>query len=149
MGVHHYVVIKDLNKLASKMQKTRKHRSRNMLCRNCFHRCSSVERLEHHQLFCMENEPAIVFMPNFNKSSVHFKNISARSYSPLAVYFDLESVLEKVETVRNKPTCSSSSVIETRKPSIFCLVVLEAGTSQPEFFMLIEVWRRWLYLFDY
>ena len=88
MGTHHYVVIKDLNKLVSKMQK-RKLRSRNMLCRNCFHRCSSEERLERHQLICKGNKPAIVTMPNVDKSSLGFKNIGARSYSPFAVYFDL------------------------------------------------------------
>ena len=135
MGTHHYVVIKDLNKLVSKMQK-RKLRSRNMLCRNCFHRCSSEERLERHQLICMGNEPAIVTMPNVDKSSVGFKNIGARSYSPFAVYFDLESVLEKVETVRNNPTCSSTTVIEKHKPSSFCLVVVEAGNPKPAFFSL-------------
>ena len=133
IGTHHYVVIKDLNKLVSKMQK-RKLRSRNMLCRNCFHRCSSEERLERHQLICMGNEPAIVTKPNVDKSSVGFKNIGARSYSPFAVYFDLESVLEKVETVRNNPTCLSTTVIEKHKPSSFCLVVVEAGNPKPAFF---------------
>ena len=88
MGTHHYVVIKDLNKLVSKMQK-RKLRLRNMLCRNCFHRCSSEERLERHQLICMGNEPAIVTMPNVDKISVGFKNISARVYSPFADIFAL------------------------------------------------------------
>ena len=135
MGTHHYVVIKDLNKLVSKMQK-RKLRSRNTLCRNCFHRFSSEERLERHQLICMGNEPAIVTMPNVDKSSVGFKNIGARSYSPFAVYFDLESVLEKVETVRNNPNCSSTTVIEKHKPSSFCLVVVEAGNPKPAFFSL-------------
>ena len=75
-------------------------------------------------------------MPNVDKSSVGFKNIVARSYSPFAVYFDLESVLEKVETVRNNPTCSSTTVIEKHKPSSFCLVVVEAGNPKPAFFSL-------------
>ena len=51
LGMHHYVGIKKLNKLVSKMQNI-KLRSRNMLCQNCFQRYSSVERLERHQLFC-------------------------------------------------------------------------------------------------
>ena len=62
MGIHHYVVIKNRNKLVSKIQK---RKLRNMLCRNCFHRCSSEDRLERHQLFCMRNEPAIVFFFGF------------------------------------------------------------------------------------
>ena len=105
-----------------------------MLRRNCSHRCSPEERLERHQLICMENEPAIVAMPNVDKSSVGFKNIGARSYRPFAVYFDLESVLEEVETVRNNPTCSSTTVNEKHKPSKLCLVVVEAGNPKPAFF---------------
>ena len=105
-----------------------------MLCENCFHRCSSEERLESHQKICMGSEPAIVTMPNVDKSSVQFKTIGARSYSPFAVYFDLESVLEKVETVRNHPTCSSTTVIEKHKPSKFCLVVVEPGNPKQAFF---------------
>ena len=135
MGTHRYFVIRDPHKIVTKMQK-RKLRLRNMLCRNCFHRCSSVEWFESHQLFCMGNEPAIVTMPNIDKCSVHFKNIGAWSYSPFAVYFDLESVLEKVETRRINTTCSSTTVIEKNKPSSFCLVAVEAGNPQPEFFSL-------------
>ena len=146
MGTHHY--LKDLNNLVSKMQK-RKLRSRNMMCRKCFHRFSSEERLERHQLICMGNEPAIVTMVIDDKSSVGFKNIGARRYSPFAVFFDLDSVLEKVETVRNNPTCSRTTVIEKHKPSSFFLVVVEAGNPKPVFFFhFIEWWTRWLNSFE-
>ena len=77
-------------------------------------------------------------MPNVEKSSVGFKNIGAGSYSPFAFYFDVESVLEKVDTVRNNPTCSSTTVIEEHKPSSFCLVVVEAGNPKPVFFFLLH-----------
>ena len=137
MGTHHYVVIKDRNKLVNKMQK-RKLSSRNMLWRNCFHRCSSEERLERHQLTCTGSKPAIITMPNVDKSSVGFNNIGARSYRPFAVHFNLESVLEKVETVRVNPTCSSTTVIEKHKPSSFFLVVVEAENPKPAFFFSLH-----------
>ena len=93
MGTHYYVVIKDLNKLVSEMQKKNKktHIEKHAVPKLIppvfiyLERCIHLER---HQLFCMENEPAIVNIANVNKSSVHFKNIGARSYSPFAVYFD-------------------------------------------------------------
>ena len=86
----------------------------------------------------MGTEPAIVNMPNSDKSIVHFENIGTQKYSPFAVYFDLDSVLENVETVRNNPTCSSKTVIEKHKTSSFCFVVVEAGNLKPAFFHYIE-----------
>ena len=38
--------------------------SRKMLCRNCFHRCSSRERLERPQLFCMDSAVWIISYSN-------------------------------------------------------------------------------------
>ena len=90
----------------------------------------------------MGNKSAIVTMPNVDKSNAGFKNIGARSYSPFAVDFDLESVLEKVETVRNNPTCSSTTVIEKHKLSSFCLVVVVAGNPKPAFFHFMEEWTQ-------
>ena len=126
MRTHCYVVIKYLNKLVSKLQKKKKTQIEKHAVPKLFHRCSSEERLERHQLICIGNEPAILSMPNVDNSSVHFKNIGVGSYSPFAVYFDLESVLE--------PTCSSTTVIEKHKPRNFCRVVVEAGNPKPAFF---------------
>ena len=58
-------------------------------------------------------------MPNGNKRRLHFKNIGARSYSSFAVYCDMHSVLEKVETVKNNPTCSNTNVFEKHKTQQF------------------------------
>ena len=141
MGVHHYVVIKNRNKLVSIMQ-IRELRPRNMLCRNCFHWCSSVDRLERYQLFCMRNEPAIVTMPKVIKSSVHFKIIvyTSEVLAHSRFNFFLDSVLEKVETVKNNLT--SSAVFEKHNPSSFRFVVAEAGNPQPAFIHFIEEWTR-------
>ena len=70
----------------------------------------------------MGNEPAIVTMSDKYKSGVPFKNIGARSNSPFAVYFDLESLLPRV--------------IEKHKPSSFCNVVVEQGNPKSAFFSL-------------
>ena len=130
MEKHHYVVIKNRLRLVMSKLQTRKWRSRKVLCRNCFHRCSSPERLVRHQLVCMGNEPTIFTMPDSSKSRVHFKNGGARSYSPFVVYFDLEFKLEKVLTVKN-PNDSSTAVIEKHQPSSFCHVVIQKDISQP------------------
>ena len=86
---------------------------------------------------------------NWWQEQCRLQNIGARRYSPFAVFFDLDSVLEKVETVRNNPTCSRTTVIEKHKPSSFFLVVVEAGNPKPVFFFhFIEWWTRWLNSFE-
>ena len=92
--MHQYVVIKDLNKLASKLPK-QKFRSENQLCRNCFQGCLSAKRLERPQLVCVGHEAAVGTMPDDNKNGVRFKKFAARSYSHFAVYSVLNVIVRE------------------------------------------------------
>ena len=109
--MHHYVAIEDLNKL----------RMQNQLCRNCFCKYSSAERLERHQLFCIGKEPPVVTMPDNNKSGVQFKRIGARSCSLFELYFRSVSILEKVHTVRNNQESSKTVVLKVMSRADFVL----------------------------
>ena len=109
----HYVLIKDLEKLVSNIRGIIvNHRS--ALCRNCFHLCSSSELLKKHQELRYDYDAAIITMPT--KKELLFKKHKAKIFSPIVVYIDLESILEKVHSVPNDPKKTHSRLIEKHTP---------------------------------
>ena len=109
-------------------------RSSDKLCRNCFYICSSAEVLERHSRSCLDNEPAVVRMPSERQSKMTFKNLKARWFAPIVLYFDLESLLQPVSTCCNEKQMTET--IELHKPCSFCLVAVEYGNPEPVFVRL-------------
>ena len=125
---HHYVLISNLMSVICKVR-GRTYRDRNILCRNCFHVCSSLNSMRVHQQICMEHDPAVIRMPT--EKVVKFKNVPAESLLPYVIYFDMESLIVPVQTVRNKDSVSSTTIIEKHLPCSFCAVVVEKGNPKP------------------
>ena len=134
----HYVLIRNLKSLTCRIKNPDVHlrSDRNFLCRNFFHMSSDKTSLENHQRTCLANEPLEISMPAENQKKLTFKNKAARSYCPFVCYFDLESVLEPTSYALNDPKKSSTTVIEKRRPSSFCLVFIEQDNPVPYFFSL-------------
>ena len=106
---HHYVLISNLMSVICKVR-GRTYRDRNILCRNCFHVCSSLNSMRVHQQICMEHDPAVIRMPT--EKVVKFKNVPAESLLPYVIYFDMESLIVPVLTVQNKESTSSTKIRE-------------------------------------
>ena len=128
--VHHYVLILDLLKLVCKIRGNQ-HRDRNELCRNCFHVCSSLQMLRVHQESCYNQSAAVINMPKVDQSRLTFDKLAARAMLPYVIYFDLESLLVPVQTVKNSHGSSSTTLLEQHLPCSFCAVVVERGSSSP------------------
>ena len=129
----HYVLITNLMNLVSFITK-RTAKSSDKLCRNCFYICSSAEVLERHSKTCLHNEPAVVRMPSERQSKIIFRNLKARWFAPIVLYFDLESLLQPVSTCCNEKQMTET--VELHKPCSFCLVAVEYGNPEPVFVRL-------------
>lgn len=128
---YHFVLIKNLRNLANKIKRKR-YRAQDRICRNCFHISSSREIAERHELSCYRQEPAVVRMPPEEKSSFKFRNLKARWFLPIVVYYDLESILRPVEPTEAR----STQILEQHEPCGFALVAVEHGRNQPLEFVL-------------
>ena len=67
-----------------------KSSSRDEICRNCFHGCSSLDR-KNHEVNCYENEAARIVSPEEKKKLHQFKSTRATRFVPLVKYFDTEA----------------------------------------------------------
>ena len=136
-NTHHYVLITDLYKLICSVR-GKSYRSRSVLCRNCFYVCSSLNSYRDHQRTCLQNAPAEITMPTEENKFVKFKHLQARAHLPFVVYFDLESLIVPVDTVKNDPNRSSTTTLEHHVPCSFCIVVVEHGNPSP---VMVEMER--------
>ena len=135
-NVHHYVLIEDLNKVIAKVKGTGNRISRNWLCRNCFHMCTSLERYRNHTVQCLKHEPAEVIMPSEEDKEVHFQKVEAKVFAPFVMYFDMESILKPVQHVLGNPEQSMTTPLERHVPCSYCLVVIERDNPLPERYSL-------------
>ena len=131
----HYVLITNLPLLVSRITK-RRLRPRDKLCRNCFYICSSPEVLERHCRTCLSREPAVVKMPSEKQKKVSFKNLKARWFAPIVLYFDLESLLQPLSSCDTER--QSTKTIELHTPCSYCLVAVEHNNPKPLFVHLMR-----------
>ena len=89
---HHYLLITDLVRVVEHVR-GKLHRGRIQICRKCFHTCSSIDTLQHHQEMCYHDEGVVIKMPKPAKDTHRFKNLTARWYLTRVIYFDLESLM--------------------------------------------------------
>src|SRR6266496_3399796 len=91
---NHYVLIKDFNKLCSKITKNERNKH---FCMNCIQNFPSKERLEDHKPNCIKiNGSQAVKLPK-EGSYIKFKNLKNTLDVPFVIYADLESILIPLE----------------------------------------------------
>ena len=127
-GSHHYVLITDLKHFVNFL-KNKQSRSRDEICRNCFHICSSIQTLENHKLNCYENEAAAIVLPNEQKRLHQFKSSRATWFVPLVIYLDTEALLVPISTCTPSPNNSSQVKLEKHVPCGYTFVAVEHGNS--------------------
>ena len=126
--LYHYVLIKNLLNLVNHVRQ-RRHRTGDLICRNCFHICTPIN-YERHRASCLKFEPAAIEMPLEGKNKITFQNFNARANAPVVVYFDLESL---IVPTNSETLGSNTSVIESHQPCGFCFTVIESGSLQPAY----------------
>ena len=129
---HHYVLIKDLKVFVNNIRGL-SPRSGTVLCRNCFHICSTDEIYQCHVQSCLEHEAATIKMPPPEKSTLCFQNYQAKWFVPFVIYFDFESLIKPEQSCSNNPDGSFSQTIELHEPCGFCVAVVELDNPKPAF----------------
>ena len=109
---------------------------RKIVCRNCFHTCSSKELYERHFVSRFNNEPALIQMPKPEENNIKVTNIQGRWFAPIVIYFDLESLIQPVSGCLQDG--EKATTIEIHKACRFCLVGVEHGNPTP---VLVQVDR--------
>ena len=134
---HHYVLITDLKRLVSKLQKKHYH-TQSKICTHCLHICTSEEVYNVHFAQCRYKSPAVIKTPEPDKASLSFSHWAARHFAPRVIYFDLESILEPVASCSNHPDKSHTRELERHKPSGYGLTVVEHGNPVPIEFQVLR-----------
>ena len=127
-GTHHYVLITDLEHVAN-FVKDKPSRSRDGLCRKCFHACSPLESLKDHKVKCYKSEAARNVLPKQRKKLHLFKSARATWFSPLVVYFHTESLLVPIHTCCPAPNASGQMKLGKYVPCGYAFVSVEHGND--------------------
>ncbi len=64
-------------------------------------------------------------MPNESAKDLVFKNVQARWFVPLVIYFELESLLQPVQGCERPPETSHSQFLQIHEPCGYALTVVE------------------------
>ena len=119
----HYVLITNLVNLLQKVRGNVVNR-RGEICRNCFHIQSDLGVLVRHRELFFQHDAVRSNMPTGSSINLSFRKLS-RYFAPIVLYFDIESLLLPIETVRNSPDKGSSENVKKHVPSGNCLVAIE------------------------
>ena len=97
---HHYVLIKDFNKL---MYSQTKHKARKHFCMYCLQCFSSERVLNDHTENCMVlNGEQAIKMPSKKDNILKFNNFHKQQAVPFVIYADFEAITERIQTKDNK-----------------------------------------------
>src|SRR3989454_286052 len=109
---HHYVWIKNFNKLFSQQTK---HHGKKYFCKNCIQCFSSVEVLEKHNPNCIVlNGTQKIELPK-EGSNLEFKSLNKTITVPFVIYADLEALLKPLKKCENIKNDNESYTIKTHE----------------------------------
>lgn len=88
----HYCLIRNFSRLANYRTK---YQGKEHFCFNCLHACSTKERLNKHQEYCLEHKEQKLSFPK--ESIIKFNSIEKMMKMPFVIYADTECCTEKHE----------------------------------------------------
>ena len=114
----HYLAVRKLSALLKDI--TSKHKGK-FYHLNCFHSCSTKEKLKKHRNVCENHDYCYVQMPEKDNKILKYNHGEKSMKAPFIIYADLESLLEKINTCHNYPEKSSTTKINKSTPSGYSL----------------------------
>ena len=114
----HYKAIKSLERLLS-MANSR-HKESQYFWDNCLNDFKTEESRNKHNEYCISNESVNIEMPE-KDPIVTYSNGQHQFKVPFIMYADFESILERIQGVKNDPSISSTRGVNSHKPSGWCL----------------------------
>ena len=110
----HYLAVKKLSALLTGT--TSKHVG-DLYCLDCFHSCSTKDRLEKHKDICENHDYCYIEMPKEDNKVLKYNHGEKSKEGSFIIYADLESLLEKMNTCHNNPKKSSTTKINKHTAS--------------------------------
>ena len=114
----HYLAVKSLTAL---LKGVISNRVGDFYCLNCFHAYTTKNRLEKHKSICENHDYCYVEMPEEGNKILKYSHGEKSMMQPFAIYFDFESLLEKVDNCCNDLEKSSATKINEHAPSSYSL----------------------------
>ena len=111
-----YLAVKSLPALLRRI--TSNHNG-DFFCLNCFHSCSTENRLKKHETVCNDHDYCHVEMPNEDNKSLNYNHGEKSLKVPFIIYADLECLLEKMQ---NNVKIISKNLTKREKISLYLLV---------------------------
>ena len=115
----HYLAVKNISRLLRGI--TSNHNG-DFYCLNCFYAYTTKKRFEKHERMCKDHDFCYVKMPDENNKILKY-NLGEKSLKvPFIIYFDLECLLEKLDTCQNNTEKSYTEKKAMHTPSGYSLV---------------------------
>ena len=115
----HYLSVKSISKLLRGI--TSNHNG-DFYCLNCFHLCSTKNKLKKHERICKNHDFCHVKMPDENNKILRYNSGEKSLKVSFIIYADLECLLEKIDKCQNNPKKSYTEKKAKHKPSGYLLV---------------------------
>ena len=96
----HYLAVKSLFSL---FRRVTSNYDGDFYCLNCFHSCSTKDRLKKHERVFNDHDYYYVEMPDEDNKILKYKHREKSMEAPFIIYADLKCVLEKMHSAQNNP----------------------------------------------
>ena len=113
----HYLAVKSLSALLRGI--TSKHNED--FCLNCFHAYTTKNKLKKYKNVCENHDYCLVEMPKEDNKILKCNHGEKSIMQPFVIYFDFESLLEKIDTYPKDLEKSSTTKINKHIPSGYSL----------------------------
>ena len=94
----HYLAVK---KLPALLRGITSNHVWELYCLNCFHSCSTENKLKKHEKVCNDHDYCYVEMPNEENKILKYNYGEKLLKAPVITYADLECLLEKIHSCQN------------------------------------------------
>lgn len=137
-SIHHFVLIKNLDKFLSKKYKNDKGNfyKNSFYCSNCMNKFSNTTNRDNHHKTCILNRAQIEKVPNENNNLIKFVKYENQFYENLVGYLDFECTLAKLgnkcevcNTLRCKCDYSYTRFENIQKPICFSFIIVDKNNN--------------------
>ena len=121
---NHYVLINNLSRSVG--GQLNKRENKRFICPYCLHGCHTEQLLKNHIEKCSNHEAQRTTLPKPRENILTFRNTEAQLPLPFVIYFDFESILEKVQHCEPEGTHSWTQDSERHVPCSFCIYTVSS-----------------------
>ena len=114
----HYLAVKSLSALLRRIASNHKE---DFYCLNCFHSCSTKNKLKTHERVCNDHDYCYVEMPNEDNKILKYNHGEKSLKVSFMIYADLEYLLEKMHSCQNNLEISYTEKKAKHTPSGYSL----------------------------